>query len=167
MRYLALLLLAASSSCSQFSPEDRDGDAVRAQSEKALLPRPAGPVGDFAQIITTGEEEKLDRRLRGIFARKQTAVVVVTVHSLAGQDVAQFTRALANQWHVGGSRGGVMILIAPNERKVRIEIDRKVQRRLSNERCAELIKESFLPHFRSGDYEGGIAAGVEAIRPYL
>jgi uncharacterized protein len=60
-----------------------------------------------------------------------------------------------------------VLLVAPTDRQVRIETDDKVRARLSDEQCAEIIQQVLLPRFRSGDFAGGIIAGVEEIELHL
>jgi uncharacterized protein len=124
-------------------------------------------VSDGADIIPSADETRLDARLRAVFDKSQSALVVVTVKSLGGQDAAAYTNHLARQWKVGGERGGVVLLVAPNERQARIETDEKVRARLSDEQSAEIMREVLVPHFRKGEFASGIAAGVEVIASHL
>lgn len=167
MRNLAPLLLIVCSGCYQSLPDASNDEAKQAEGVKAHPTRPDGPVADFGEILAPADEAMLDRKLRQIMNQNQTAVFVVTVRSLDGQAVDRYARVLANQWNVGGPRGGVVILVAPNERKVRIGNDKKVQSRFSNERCAEILRTAIIPYFRSGNYAGGIASGLEAMQRYL
>lgn len=132
-----------------------------------LVARPDGPISDGADIIAAPDEIMLAKRLRGVFDQTQTGLVVVTVRSLRGEDVAGFANALARQWEIGGKRGGVVLLVAPNERQLRIETSDTVRERLSDRQCAEIIQRVITPRFRSGDFSGGIVEGVEAIATYL
>ena len=109
----------------------------------------------------------LDTRLRDILGETKTALVVVTVASLGDKDVAVYTNSLARRWKVGAQRGGVVLLVAPNERRLRIETSDKARERLSDQECAEIIEQVVTPRFRAGDLPGGIAAGVEAIASQL
>lgn len=124
-------------------------------------------MSDAADIIPAEQEASLDTRLREIFDKTQSALIVATVSSLGEQDAATYTNTLARTWGVGGARGGVVLLVAPNERQVRIETDEKVRSRLSDEQCAEIIEKVLLPRFKAGDFGGGIAAGAEAIAAHL
>jgi uncharacterized protein len=92
-------------------------------------------------------------------------LVVATVPSLGGRDVANFSRDLANAWRIGrnGNNDGVVLLVAPNERKVRIAVGYGLEKALTHEVCQQIIDSSMLPHFRQGDLPGGIEAGVDAL----
>ncbi len=92
-------------------------------------------------------------------------MVVVTVRTLNGQDIADFTRTLANSWHIGrkGIDDGVVLLVAPAERKVRIAVGFGLEKQLTPEVCQEVIDSEVLPAFRRGNLPGGIEAGTEAL----
>ena len=124
-------------------------------------------MSDGANLISPADEEFLDTRLRAVFAKTQTALVVVTVTSLGGQDVSAFTNALARQGKVGGERGGVVLMVASNERQVRIETSDKARMRLSDQQSLEIIQRELTPWFKTGNFAGGIAGGVEAIASHL
>lgn len=92
-------------------------------------------------------------------------MVVATVPTLRGVDIATFTKDLANSWETGrkGYDDGVVILVAPNERQVRIAVGLGMEKRLTNDLCSKIIKEQMLPRFREGDLPGGIEAGANAV----
>jgi uncharacterized protein len=92
-------------------------------------------------------------------------MVVVTVQSLGGRDVAAFTKELGNNWGIGRAEqnDGIILLVAPKERKARIEVGLGLEQTLPNALCQQIMDAKIIPHFRSGDYAGGITAGVTAI----
>ena len=92
-------------------------------------------------------------------------MVVATVPTLGGADVATFTKDLANSWGIGrkGYNDGVMILVAPNEREVRLAVGYGLEKSLTHDLCKEIIEERMLPRFREGDLPGGIEAGTNAV----
>jgi uncharacterized protein len=92
-------------------------------------------------------------------------MVVVTVPALSGRDVADFTRDLANEWGIGrkGYDDGVVVLVAPNERKVRIAVGYGLEGTLTHEVCRQIIDTAMLPRFRHRDIPGGIEAGTDAL----
>ena len=167
MKYWPLLLLFVCASCFEAPSADRRQKAQQELLQNPLVSRPDGPISDGAGIISASDEANLDKRLRAILDEKRTAVVVVTVSSLGGQNVTAYTRSLARKWQVGAERGGVVLLVAPNERQVRIETSDEVRVRLTDQQCAEIIQQVLTPRFRAGDFSGGIAAGVKAIASHL
>jgi uncharacterized protein len=97
--------------------------------------------------------------------RRTDQLVIVTVPSLEGQSLAGFSLAHFNAWGIGRRdvNNGVMLLVAPAERQVRIEVGYGLQSVLTNEICAEIIGAEITPQFRRGDYDGGAIAGAQAI----
>jgi uncharacterized protein len=92
-------------------------------------------------------------------------MAVVTVRSLGGRDIADFTRDLANDWGVGRRcfNDGIMLLVAPKERRVRIAVGYGLQKTLTHALSKRIIDEQILPRFRRGDIPGGIEAGTHAL----
>ena len=92
-------------------------------------------------------------------------MVVVTVDSLKGREIADYTTDLGNAWGIGRAEvdDGVILLVAPNERRVRIAVGYGLENALPDEFCSAVIQDSILPHFRQDDYLAGIAAGTDAL----
>ncbi|KKW90741.1 TPM domain-containing protein [Sphingobium chungbukense] len=125
----------------------------------------AGRVTDAAHVLSPQERVNLSDRLAKLEQKTQHQLVVVTVSSLGGRDVANYTRDLANSWGIGrkGHNDGVVLLVAPNERKVRIAVGYGFEKRLSDGACQQIIDQKILPSFRKGDLSGGIKAGTDAL----
>lgn len=85
--------------------------------------------------------------------------------SLGGYPVERYATALANRWGVGrcGYNDGVLLLIAPRERKVRIAVGYGLERTLTNAKAGAIIEQRIMPAFRAGHMEQGIAAGVDGV----
>jgi uncharacterized protein len=140
--------------------------ALSASAAKAELPpRPQGPVADLAAIIPDAEEAALDARLRAYNRDTGRAIIVATVPSLDGQVIERYAQDLARSWQIGGaeSQEGVLVLVAPTERKLRIHAAVGAQGRLTDGLASRIIRETMTPRFKAEDYGGGIAAGVEQI----
>jgi uncharacterized protein len=132
----------------------------------ALPPRPAGPVLDQADVLPPAEEAALDQKLRAYNAATGRAVVVATVSSLDGLDEVTYGQQLAEAWGIGGNttEKGVLLLVAPKERRIRIATARGVQYDGFNDiLAARIIRDTITPKFKAGDMAGGITAGVDAI----
>jgi len=125
----------------------------------------AGRVTDTAHILSPQEQATLSGRLAKLEQKTQHQLVVVTVPSLDGRDVANYTRDLANSWGIGrkGYDDGVVLLVAPKERKVRIAVGYGLEKRLPDGVCQQIIDQKILPSFRKGDLSGGIEAGTDAL----
>lgn len=131
----------------------------------ALPARPATPVLDQANVIPDVEEEALDAKLRAYSEATGRAVIVATVPSLDGLPIEDYSQRLAEAWDIGGqtTEEGVLLLVAPTERQLRIAAARGVQERLTDALSGRIIRDTIVPHFRTDDYGAGIAAGVDAI----
>jgi uncharacterized protein len=128
-------------------------------------PALTGRVVDDANLLTAAQEDELTGRLATLEQRTTDQLVVVTVPSLGGLRIADYTRALGNHWGIG--RGdldnGVLLVLAPNEREVRIEVGTGLRQVLTNELAARVIDNDILPQLRAGDIYPGISGGVEAL----
>ncbi|MFC4254813.1 TPM domain-containing protein [Altererythrobacter xixiisoli] len=128
-------------------------------------PRPDGPVLDQADILPPAEEAALDAKLRAYNQQTGRSVVVATVNSLNGEDPQFYTRNLARAWGIGGeeSRQGVLMMVAPNDRKVFISTARGVQTTLTDISTARIVRNVIIPAFKNDDMAGGVIAGVDAV----
>jgi uncharacterized protein len=124
----------------------------------------AGRVTDAANILTAEEEVRLSDRLARYEARTKHQMVIATTPSLNGARVDDVGTCLGNRWGIGrkGQDDGIVILIAPNERQMRIATGFGMEKLLTDDKALEVI-EQMTPHFKRGDYAGGLATGVEAI----
>lgn len=137
-----------------------------AAAQAALPPRPGGPVYDGADLLPAADEAALDQKLRQYNASTGRALIVATVPSLDGLDEVTYGQQLAEAWGIGGEKteAGVLLLVAPKERRVRIATARGVQYNGFNDiLAARIIRDTITPRFKAGDMAGGINAGVDAI----
>lgn len=132
----------------------------------AELPaRPNGPILDQAGIIAAPEMQALDQRLQAYTKATGRSIIVATVSNLDGLPVEDYAQKLAEAWDIGGAttEEGVLLLVAPNERQIRIHTGRGVQDRLTDALSGRIIRDTMSPRFKQGDFGGGIAAGVDQI----
>lgn len=131
----------------------------------ALPPPPEGPVLDQAGIIPDAQEAALDARLREYNQRTGRAVIVATVNALDGQTVEMYAVELFETWGIGGKESdqGLLLLVAPNERKVRIEVGYGLHQYVTDALSGRIIRGAIAPPFKAGDFAGGINAGVDAL----
>lgn len=136
---------------------------------RGRFPAFTGYVVDAARILPAAEEDALKRQLGLIQQRTAHQVAVVTVPSLNGIDVATYTSHLANRWGVGrrGHDDGVVFLVAPSERRLRIAVGDGLRNVLTDEECEGIIRDVVLPYFRAGDLASGVTAGVNGIEGEL
>ncbi|MEY2944142.1 MAG: hypothetical protein RLY97_2156 [Pseudomonadota bacterium] len=139
--------------------------ALAAPVMAAIPARPDGPVLDEAGIIPTETLAQLQTRLKAYNRDTGRAVMVVTVTSLDDEDIASYANGLFHKWGIGGkdSDQGLLLLIAPSQRKIRIEVGYGLEEYFTDALSGRIIRETIAPQFRSGDIGGGINAGVSAI----
>ena len=129
------------------------------------FPPLSGRVVDAAVVLGAAEERRLTEKLAGHESETSNQVVVVTLPSLQGTTIEDFGYQLGRHWGIGqeGRDNGVLLIVAPSERKVRIEVGYGLEGDLPDAIAKTIIEQEILPAFRSGDLPGGIAAGVDAI----
>ncbi len=122
-------------------------------------------VSDHADIFTPAEEAWLRGIVHEFTQNPGDHMVIVTVASLGGETIEAYSLRNAQRWGVGDkiNNDGIIILVAPNERKVRIEVGTGLEASLTNDFCAEVLNTQVLPLFKGGRYADGVAAGADAI----
>jgi len=128
-----------------------------------------GRIVDDAHLLDAAQTRTLDAKLATLEATAGPQLVVVTTLSLGGQTIANYSLALGNGWGIGAKdrNDGVLLVVAPNEHKVRIEVGKGLEKILPDELCAKFIREDIVPHFKQDDFPGGISAGVDRISAVL
>jgi len=130
------------------------------------VPPLTGRVVDQAELLSPGAEAAISRALADLEASDSTQVAVLTIPTLAGESLEDFSLHVAHDaWHLGqkGKDNGVLILVVRDDRKVRIEVGRGVEGVLTDLLAGRIVDRVMIPHFREKDWQGGIAAGVEAV----
>jgi len=134
---------------------------------------------DEAQLLSPETEAKLTQRLADLEARTTDQMVVVTVNSLEGQDIADYGYQLGRHWGIGQSGkvqaengetykdNGLILLVAPNERNVRIEVGYGLEPVVTDAFSSLVIRQDILPAFREGQYELGINQGTDRLINHL
>lgn len=129
------------------------------------LPKPSGPINDFADVLSAAQEAELTA-LSGELEDATTAeLAVAIVTSLEGMTVEQYAEQLFREWGVGqrGKDNGVLVLVAPAEREMRIEVGYGLEGVLPDGLAGEIIRTSFIPRFRDNDYGGGVVEGTRRV----
>ena len=128
-----------------------------------------GYVNDAAGVLSKDVEARLSSRLQMLEKRTGHQMIVVTTSSLGGEDISAYTLALGNRWGIGrkGVDDGVIVRVAPNEHKVRIEVGKGLTGVLTDALCKDIIEHDILPSFRAGDFGTGVEKGIAAISTRL
>ena len=129
------------------------------------IPQLTGRVMDEAGLLNASQKSALRRRLTEHQEKTTNQVVVATLTSLHGFSIEDYGRRLGNAWGIGlkGKDNGVLLIVAPAERKVRIEVGRGLEGTLTNSLAKDIIENRILPRFKAGDMAAGIEAGVAGI----
>ena len=143
------------------------GFASRASGQGNLQAK--GYVNDFAGLMSSAEVDSLNQDLSRFQTQTTIEIAVVTVPSLEGRSAEDYTFDLFNKWGVGkkGTDNGVMLLLAPSEKKVRIEVGRGLEPVLTDLHSSRIIREDITPAYRAGRQGESIASGVHSIMRHL
>ncbi|MCX9146279.1 TPM domain-containing protein, partial [Erythrobacter sp. WG] len=158
LRHLVLLLAAG-----------LFGLAVAAQAQD-YPPRPDGPVYDGANILSAGTKAQLDQQLRAYNKETGRAIIVATVPSLGGASIESYATTLfTDKWGIGGANRdmGLLLLIAPSERKMRIEVGYGLHGYFGGIMAGRVINDVIAPRFKEGNFDAGVTDGVTAILAHL
>jgi len=144
-------------------------DAAAQGSRDVQFPALTGRIVDQAGLLTPEKEAELTARLEALETDTSDQLVVVTVDSLQGLEIEDYGYRLGRTWGIGQAEenNGVLLIVAPDERKVRIEVGYGLEPILTDGLSALIIHNEILPAFREGYFERGIEQGVTAIEAQL
>src|SRR5437870_327226 len=129
------------------------------------LPALTGRIVDQANIIPADTRSVIEPKLADLEAKSGIQLVVATVASLEGQDIEPYANELFRSWKVGEKtrNNGVLLLVAPNERRVRIEVGYGLESTLTDALSKVIITNAIAPRFKAADFGGGLSRGVDDI----
>lgn len=119
-------------------------------------------VVDNAKIISSQDKAEISSYLQNLEESTGIQIAVLTVKSLGGESLEDFSMKVCETWQLGqkGKDNGALLLVALNERKVRIEVGYGLEESLTDTKCGLIIRNVIIPEFREGDYSDGIVKGV-------
>jgi uncharacterized protein len=142
------------------------GNAAIAQD----FPKLSGRVVDEANLLDPAQEAALTAKLQGLETQSNRQLVVTTLNSLQGYEISDYGYRLGRHWGIGqDGKGesekdnGAILIIAPNERRMRIEVGYGLEPVLTDGLSSSIIRNDITPRFKAGDFPGGINAGVDRI----
>jgi uncharacterized protein len=139
------------------------------------FPKLTGRVVDAANILPPDVEARIEQRSAAIEKQTSAQLVVATVPTLQGYEIEDYGYRLGRAWGIGQKRGsaasggagtgdnGVILLVAPNDRKVRIEVGYGLEPVLTDALSSVIIQRAIIPEFKAGNLPGGVEAGFDAI----
>ena len=167
------------------TPAQDDAPAIRAEAEETLAPQSVGPIAlappgdrefvlDKANLISDADEQKIKQLADQLLTEKAAPIIVVTIESMAqygggGLRIETFARLLFDQWGIGPAKlgetqwnYGMLLLVSQQDRQARIELGAGWKRE-KDAVAQRIMNELIIPRFKSGDFSGGIVAGVEGL----
>ena len=138
-------------------------------SAEPNYPNLAGRITDEAGLLTASDKADIESQLASLEQTSTDQLAVVTVKSLQGYSIEDYGIGLARKWGIGqkGKDNGILLIVAPNDRKVRIEVGRRLEPMMTDTMSTLIIENAILPKFRRGDFAGGIKDGVRDIKTVL
>jgi uncharacterized protein len=129
------------------------------------FPALTGRVVDQAEVMSQEDRADIAAKSQALEQRSAIQLVVATVKSLEGGDIETYANELFRAWKLGQEQkdNGVLLLVAPNEHKVRIEVGYGLEGTLTDALSSVIISTAIIPQFKSGDFSGGIDRGVDGI----
>jgi len=127
--------------------------------------KPEGFVNDYAHILSQGQIQRLDQKLSNYRDTTSNEVAIVTVPSLQGYPIDQFSLKVLDKWGVGqhNKRNGVLIFVAPNEKKMRIEVGYGLEGAIPDIIAGHIVNNVMKPYFKKGEFYQGLNQAVDAI----
>ncbi len=129
------------------------------------FPQLTGRVVDGANLLSAADEAELTSKLEALERSTSRQFVIATVPDLQGYPIEDYGYRLGRQWGIGKGRinNGIILLVAPNERKVRIEVGYGLEHIITDALSSVIISTIIVPAFKQGNYPAGIKAGAEAL----
>ena len=129
------------------------------------VPYLTGRVNDDAEILSPQVRKTITERLKAHEDKTGNQIAVLTVPSLEGESIEGYAEAVFKEWKLGqkGKDNGILLIVAPQDRRMRIEVGYGLEGTLPDSAAGSIIRNVITPKFKSGDYDGGVEAGVNAI----
>ncbi len=133
------------------------------------LPALAARVTDLTGTLTPNQSASLESSLATLETETGAQVAVLLLPTTQPETIEQFGIRLAEAWKIGhkGADNGVILIVAKNDRRVRIEVGYGLEGALNDATCQRIIREVIAPRFKAGDFYGGLQAAVDAMRPLI
>ena len=129
------------------------------------VPRLQGYVNDYAGMISPSVRSKIEEELKAFEQSDSTQIVILTIPSLEGENIEEFGIKAAEAWKVGyqGKDNGVLLIVSKQERKIRIEVGRGLEGKLTDLMAGRIIDQTIKPRFKQSDFDGGFITAISAL----
>jgi len=129
------------------------------------VPKIKGRVNDYANMLSYSSEQNLEAVLNELERTDSTQIVVLTIPSLEGENLEDYSIRVADEWKIGlkGLDNGAILLIAKNDRKLRIEVGYGLEGTLTDLISGRIIRNIIAPQFKAGNFDRGILDGIQAM----
>jgi len=129
------------------------------------VPSLRGYVNDYAGMISPTHRDRLEEELKAFEQSDSTQLVILTVPSLEGEALETFSIRVGETWKIGQKNkdNGIIVVVSKQERKIRIEVGRGLEGRLTDLLAGRIIDLVITPRFKRGDFDGGFQAGISAL----
>jgi len=129
------------------------------------VPKLKGHVNDYANVLSSSEENHLENYLSNFEATSTVQIALLTIKSLQGENLEDYSMRVADAWKLGNKEkdNGVLLLISMQDKKLRLEVGYGLESSLTDAKSGYIIRNFIVPGFKSGSYFNGILAGMDAI----
>jgi uncharacterized protein len=136
-----------------------------AHAELAAIPELSSRVTDTTGTLSSAEQAQLEQKLAAFEAKKGSQIAVLIVPTVQPEDIAQYSIRVVEKWKIGREKvdDGVLVLIAKEDRKLRIEVGYGLEGAIPDLYAKRIISEVISPKFKQGDFYGGLDSGVDKI----
>lgn len=138
--------------------------SANAQTAQAPLPKPTGYVNDYAGVVDDATKDRLETTLGNLDRQRQIQFAVVTIDTTGGQDIFDYSLAVARGWGIGSkevSKPSLLLLVAIKDRKYFTQVSRHLEGDLPDGLVGQIQREHLVPAFRAGQYGQGVAETIE------
>jgi uncharacterized protein len=129
------------------------------------VPKLQGYVNDYAGMMSPSVKSEIEEELRSFEHSDSTQIVILTIPSLEGENLEEFSIKVAEAWKIGqlGKDNGILFIVSQQERKIRIEVGRGLEGKLTDLMAGRIIDQVIKPRFKQGDFDLGFKEGVSAL----
>ena len=129
------------------------------------VPRLQGYVNDYGGMISSSAKSKIEEGLKAFEQSDSTQLVILTIPSLEGENIEEFSIKVAEAWKIGQQQkdNGILLVVSKQERKIRVEVGRGLEGRLTDLMAGRIIDQVIKPRFKQGDFDAGFIAGASAL----